>query len=218
MTLGQGFRLGIMSRIALPAYLGSSATSLLGNSAFGVVLPWLVLERTGDPAATGLVAAITAIPGIPAAFFGGYLIDKIGRRRMAIFADFCSAAAVAALPIVDALFGLDLGWFILLGLLSAVFDVPGAAAREALLGNVSEASDVSLDRLAAIATVFMKVNDAVEPTGDVSPLAGLRYIRGGPRAAAATARRLCDRRLGGTTNEPPSPRTLQCNGRRGLSD
>ncbi|MDO5093319.1 MAG: hypothetical protein Q4D79_07835 [Propionibacteriaceae bacterium] len=38
----------------------------------------------------------------------------------------------------------------MLGLLGALFDVPGAATREALLGNVSEASGVSLDRLGAL--------------------------------------------------------------------
>ena len=60
------------------------------------LLPWLVLERTGDPAMAGTVAAASALPGAIAAFAGGHLIDKIGRRRMTVLSDIGSALAVAA--------------------------------------------------------------------------------------------------------------------------
>ncbi|MGK2348009.1 hypothetical protein [Actinomyces sp. W5033] len=45
------------NRLTLPAYLVASAASLFGNAAIGVVLPWLVLERTGDPA-LGVLGAL----------------------------------------------------------------------------------------------------------------------------------------------------------------
>ncbi|MDO5081775.1 MAG: hypothetical protein Q4D89_00030 [Arachnia propionica] len=39
----------------LPALLVSDAASLFGNAAIAVVLPWLVLERTEDPALAGCI-------------------------------------------------------------------------------------------------------------------------------------------------------------------
>lgn len=137
------------SKTTLPLYLTATATSLFGNSAIAIVLPWLVLERTGNPAMAGTVAAASALPGAIAAFAGGHLIDKIGRRRMSVLSDLGSALAVAALAIVDAAVGLNVAWFIALGVLGALFDVPGMTARETLLANVSETSGVALDKVAA---------------------------------------------------------------------
>ncbi|MFT4296744.1 MAG: MFS transporter [Micropruina sp.] len=134
----------------LPLYLTATATSLFGNSAISIVLPWLVLERTGDPAMAGTVAAASALPGAIAAFAGGHLIDKIGRRRMSVLSDIGSALAVAALAVVDATLGLDVTWFIVLGVLGALFDVPGMTARETLLANVSQTSGVALDKVASL--------------------------------------------------------------------
>ncbi|MFT4217407.1 MAG: MFS transporter [Micropruina sp.] len=133
----------------LPLYLTATATSLFGNSAISIVLPWLVLERTGDPAMAGTVAAASALPGAIAAFAGGHLIDKVGRRRMSVLSDIGSALAVAALAVVDAAVGLNVAWFIALGILGALFDVPGMTARETLLANVSQTSGVGLDKVAA---------------------------------------------------------------------
>lgn len=137
------------SPAALPLYLTATATSLFGNASIAIVLPWLVLQRTGDPATAGLVAAISALPGAVAAFAGGYLVDKVGRRRMTVISDLGSAVAVAALALVDAAVGLDLTWFIVLGVLGALFDVPGMTARETLLANVAQTSGTSLDQVAS---------------------------------------------------------------------
>lgn len=138
------------TRFTLPAYLIATATSLFGDASIAIVLPWLVLERTGDPALAGLVAAVSAAPGAIAAFVGGHLIDKVGRRRMSVLSDAGSALAVAGLAVVDQLVGLDVGWFIALGVLGALFDVPGMTARETLLANVSATSGVSLDKVGAL--------------------------------------------------------------------
>lgn len=137
------------SRLTLPLYLIASGTSLFGNSAIAIVLPWLVLSRTGDPALTGLVAAASAAPSAIAAFVGGHLVDRIGRRTVCVIADIGSALSVAALAVVDLTMGLTVGWFIVLGILGALFDVPGMTAREAMLADVSATSGVSLDKIAA---------------------------------------------------------------------
>ncbi|ASO23013.1 MFS family permease [Actinoalloteichus hoggarensis] len=156
-----------MKRIVV-LFLGADFASLLGNSVIAVALPWLVFQRTGDAAATGTVAAVTAVPALLAAFFGGLLIDRFGRRRMSILADLGSAVSVAALPVVDAVFGLDLGLFILLGVLGALFDVPGLTARDALLPDVASAGRVDLDRLSGLRESLFAVSFLAGPA-----LAGL---------------------------------------------
>jgi MFS family permease len=138
------------SRASLPLFVAAESFSLFGNSAISIVLPWLVLSRTGDPAVTGLVAAVAALPAILAALVGGWLIDKVGQRRMSVLSDFGSALSVAGLAVVDRIVGLDVGWFIALGVLGALFDVPGMTARETLMGRVSRTSGVSLDKIASI--------------------------------------------------------------------
>ena len=55
------------SKVSLPLFVAAEAFSLFGNSAISIVLPWLVLTRTGDSAVTGLVAAVSAVPAIAAA-------------------------------------------------------------------------------------------------------------------------------------------------------
>lgn len=151
------------NRSTLPLYLTATAASLFGNASIAIVLPWLVLQRTGDPAMAGTVAAISALPSAIAAFVGGHLIDRVGRRRMSVISDAGSALAVAGLALVDATVGLDVAWFIALGVLGALFDVPGMTARETLLANVSEASGVGLDRIAALRGALFGVSFLAGP-------------------------------------------------------
>ncbi|MCP2262298.1 putative arabinose efflux permease, MFS family [Streptoalloteichus tenebrarius] len=131
-------------------YLAADALSLLGNIVAGVVMPLLVLARTGDATAAGTVAAVTALPALVAAVLGGVVADRVDRRRLSIFADLASAASVAALPVVDAVFGLNLGWFVVLGLAGALFDVPGMTARETLWPAVAARAGMPLERLAGV--------------------------------------------------------------------
>lgn len=146
-------------------YLLADALSLFGNAVAAVALPWLVLVRTGDAAAAGVIAAAAALPMLLAAVLGGWVVDRFGRRRISVGADLASAAAIAALPLVDAWTGLTLGWFVVLGVAGALFDVPGMTAREALAPDVAAAAGVPLQRLAGlregVGGVVMAVGPAV---------------------------------------------------------
>ena len=137
-------------RFITGAYLSSYALSLLGNSIAGVALPLIVLQATGSALGAGTVAAATAVPAIIAGLLMGVVIDRINRRTSSVVTDLISAAAVAALPIVDAITGLSLGWFILFGIIGAVGDVPGMTAREALLPAVLRRSGDSAERIVGI--------------------------------------------------------------------
>ena len=135
----------------------SNFSSGLGNSIVMITIPWLILEETGSPAFAGLVAAISALPGLLVSPIGGWLVDHIGRRAVSIGADLLSALAVIAFPIVAFTSGLSSSTILIIALIGAVFDPAGYTARKTLLADVAKASDMELDRLNGIHDGFMGV-------------------------------------------------------------
>lgn len=115
-----------------------------------ITIPWMILERTDSPAFAGLVAAMSALPGILVSPIGGWMVDRIGRRRVSVGADLLSSLSVAAFPIVGATFGLSNPSILLIALLGATFDPAGYTARKTLLTDVAKASDADLDHLNGI--------------------------------------------------------------------
>lgn len=136
--------------LAAVAYLASYLLSLLGNSLAAIALPLLMLQITGSALGAGTVAAATAIPALLAGLFMGVVIDRINRRTSSIITDVISALSIAALPVVDLITGLSLGWFVLFGILGSLGDVPGMTARDALLPAVVRHSRMSAERLTGI--------------------------------------------------------------------
>jgi MFS family permease len=132
---------------ALTAYFVSYGLSLLGNSIAAIALPLLLLATTGSLLGTGTLAIATAIPAVLAGVLGGVVIDRANRRTASIVADVISAASIGALPLVDLAADLNLGWFIALGLVGAIGDIPGMTAREALLPALVRSSGVSAERM-----------------------------------------------------------------------
>ena len=129
------------------AYLASYLLSLLGNSLAGIALPLIVLQVTGSALGAGAVAAATAVPAVFAGLLMGVVIDRINRRTSSVVTDLISAGAVAALPLIDVVSGLNLGWFILFGVLGSLGDVPGMTARDALLPAIVRHGGISSERL-----------------------------------------------------------------------
>jgi MFS family permease len=132
------------------AYLGSHFLSLLGNGIAAVALPLIVLHATGSPAGVGAVSAATAVPALAIGLGAGLVLDRVDRRSASVAADLVSALSVAAIPVVDLLWGLDLGWLIGLAILGAVGDVPGMTARQVLLPAVARESGLGLERLVGL--------------------------------------------------------------------
>ena len=122
-----------------------------------ITIPWLILEETGSPAFAGLVAAVSALPGLLISPIGGWLVDHIGRRTVSIGADLLSAVAVVAFPIVALTSGLNSATIFVIAVIGAVFDPAGYTARKTLLADVAKASDIELDRLNGVHEGFMGV-------------------------------------------------------------
>ena len=135
----------------------SNFSSALGNSIVMITIPWLILEETGSPAFAGLVAAISALPGLLISPIGGWLVDHIGRRTVSIGADLLSAVAVVGFPIVALTSELSGSTIFIIAVIGAIFDPAGYTARKTLLADVAKASDINLDRLNGIHEGFMGV-------------------------------------------------------------
>ena len=136
----------------------SNFSSGLGNSIVMITIPWLILEEKGSPAFAGLVAAISALPGLLISPVGGWLVDHIGRRSVSIGADLLSAIAVVAFPIVALTSELSSSTILIIAVIGAIFDPAGYTARKTLLADVAKASDIKLDRLNGIHEGFMGVS------------------------------------------------------------
>ena len=136
----------------------SNFSSGLGNSIVMITIPWLILEETGSPAFAGLVAAISALPGLLISPIGGWLVDHLGRRSVSIWADLLSAAAVVAFPIFALTADLTSSVILIIAVIGAIFDPAGYTARKTLLADVAKASDIELDRLNGVHDGFMGVS------------------------------------------------------------
>ena len=144
MSTGTDQRRSMVPLVQLEA---ATVLSGAGNGAALVILPWLVLERTGSAADAGILGAATALPLLASSLFSGAIVDRIGRRRTSIGSDLFSALSAASIPVVAATLGLNLPVLIALAVLGAVFDPAGVTAREAMLPGAAERSGWRLQRV-----------------------------------------------------------------------
>ena len=128
-----------------------------------ITIPWLILEETNSPAFAGLVAAISALPGLLISPIGGWLVDHLGRRAVSIGADLLSSLAVIAFPIVAMTTGLTSSTILIIAVVGAIFDPAGYTARKTLSADVAKASGIELDRLNGFHDGFMGVSWILGP-------------------------------------------------------
>ncbi len=150
-------------RLPFSALIGADAISLTGNALTQIAVPWFVLTTTGSAARTGLVAFCGLLPLILAAFLGGAVVDRLGRRRMSIVADVASMACVAAIPLLYARHALAFWQLLALVFVRGALDAPGTAARAALIPDVAALARLSLVRANAIHEVVESGSQCVGP-------------------------------------------------------
>jgi MFS family permease len=115
----------------------------MSNALVMVVIPWLILERTGSAAAAGLAGALAGLPGIVIAPVVGAIVDRVGRKTVSVVSDVLSGLSVALFPILDAFGLLGLPAILALTFLGACLDPAGYTARKALIPDVARASGVA---------------------------------------------------------------------------
>lgn len=72
--------------------------------------------------------------------------------------------------------GLNVVWFVVLGILGALFDIPGMSARQAMMGNVAEESGTRWTTLAAAESVLLGLSFLAGPAAAGILLATLPTI------------------------------------------
>jgi MFS family permease len=191
-------------------YLTSHLFSLLGNGVAAVALPLIVLQTTGSPLGSAVLAAATAVPAVAVGLLGGMVIDRINRRTASVVSDLVSAAAIAALPLVDMLFGLNIAWFVVLGIVGSFGDVPGMTAREVLAPMVARHAGLDLGRVVGLRQTITSAALVIGPAAAgvllaVCDATSVLWIIAATSATAALLTRTLPRRLG-EIEGTPSPR------------
>jgi MFS family permease len=143
-------------RAPLYALYAAETISLAGNSVAQLAIPWYVLITTGSATLTGLAVFFNFLPIVLAAFFGGVVVDRLGFRATSIVADLASAAAVAAIPLLESTVGIELWQLFALVFLGALLDAPGATARAALLPDVVELAGARMERASGIRSAIQQ--------------------------------------------------------------
>ena len=138
------------TRLPLLALVAANAVSLVGNVMATVAIPWFVLETTGSAAKTGIAAFFTTLPLAVGALFGGTIADRVGRRLASVVTDLASAVSIAGIPVLFAAGALEFWHLAALAFAASLFDAPGQAAREALVRELAEQSERSLERATSL--------------------------------------------------------------------
>ncbi len=181
-------------------------------------LPLIVLRETGSVLGTGALAAATALPAILAGLFMGVVIDRFNRRSCSIATDLISACSIAALPVIDHVYGLNLYWFIVLGIVGSIGDLPGLAARAAILPAILRDSGASAERMAGSSQMLRSLAMLAGPALAGTLMAALSgtsvlWVTAGTSLLAAMTTFLIPRRLGqvnGGTGVGQEPRSHAC--------
>jgi MFS family permease len=151
-----------------PAFLILFAT-LMATAGTGisiVAFPWLALQHEDSARDASIVAAAMTLPLVLSTLVAGTAVDFFGRRRISLVSDSLSGTAVAAVPLIAWLFGLDAINIAVLAALAfgaAAFDPAGTTARQSMLPEAAARAGWSLDRTNSIYEAILNAAFIVGP-------------------------------------------------------
>ncbi|MFD8693058.1 MFS transporter [Streptomyces sp. NPDC059651] len=137
-------------RLPLISVLAANSISTAGTSLTLIGVPWFVLETTGSAGRAGIVAFCATLPIVVSALIGGPVIDRIGRRRVAIGSDTVCGLAVAAVPLLYYADALAFWMLCALMALNGLAHTPGNTARYVLVPDLAEHAGTTLARAASL--------------------------------------------------------------------
>ncbi|WP_256503160.1 MFS transporter [Pseudonocardia humida] len=115
--------------------------------------------------AAGVLAAVATAASAATGVVAGLLVDRVDRRTVSVVSDLLATASIAALPIVDVLWGLDMTWFLTLAVVGAVVRVPGMTAQETLLPALARLGPAGPGRLDRLVATRETVGNTLLPAG-----------------------------------------------------
>lgn len=144
-----------MTRVARPELrplryvLAANVVSVTGTSLTLLAVPWFVLQTTQSAAHAGLVAFSASLPLALSAFFGGPLIDRVGRRRTSIGTDLVCGVTIACVPLLHFADALPFGLLCALMAFNGLFHAPGETSRNVLMPSLATHTGIPLPRVAS---------------------------------------------------------------------
>lgn len=90
-----------LRRPAFALYFVGQLLSQTGNGIYLVALPFLVLHQGDGPAELGVVLAANGVARLAVYPVGGWLVDRLGARRIMLVTDVLQAVAVAGLAVLS---------------------------------------------------------------------------------------------------------------------
>ncbi len=134
-------------RVPIYALLAANTLSFIAEAIAMVAIPLFVLNLTGSYAQMGVIGFFTVLPRVIAVFLGGQVVDRIGFRPSSIASDLLSGLSVCGIPILYTTGNLTFSWLIVLVIIGAVFDGPGATAKDAMVPELTQSAGMQLDRV-----------------------------------------------------------------------
>jgi MFS family permease len=150
-------------RAGLLALWSSNGISALGSAMTSVAIPWFILQTTGSPALTGLVATAMTLGGVLSGVLAGPLIDRFGFKRSSVLTDVASAFLVAAIPLLYAAQALPFWLILILVFVITCMQGPGDAARYALMPGLAHRAGRTIERVNGVDRVIAKATLLVGP-------------------------------------------------------
>ncbi|MEY9928986.1 MFS family permease [Catenulispora sp. GP43] len=138
------------TRRPFAALLAATIVSTTGNALTELGVPWFVLVTTGSAARAGTVAFCAMAPVVASSALLGPVVDRAGRRRVAVVSDLSSGAFTCAVPLLQAAGELRFWTLCLLMGLAGFCHAPGDTARAALVPDLAARSVMPLGRAAGL--------------------------------------------------------------------
>jgi MFS family permease len=162
------------TRTPIAALLVAATLSFMAEAIAMVAIPWFVLELTGSYGQMGIIGFFTFLPRVVATFLGGQVVDRLGFHASSIASDVLSGLSVCGIAVLYATGHLTFAWLVVLVIVGAFFDGPGATAKDAMVPELAAAAGIDLDRINAFFQGARRVSFLIGPliAGFLIALAG----------------------------------------------
>jgi MFS family permease len=107
----------------------ASFFGLVSGSMVFMAFPWLAIQLTGSATSSGILVAITSIPGLLLAPVVGSVIDKMGRRKTSIAVELLTGLAALLIPLAAGLWQMSLPLLIAIGVVRSIVASGGDLAE-----------------------------------------------------------------------------------------
>lgn len=143
--------------------LSAQSTSTYANQVIALVIPWLILTRTGNAAIAGTIAFAMGIAALAGTLTGGLVTDRIGGRRVSMLAD--GLSLITALALAVALwFDFFSIWLVAVTqILGVFFDGPGNIAKVSTVPPAAKEENVPITRAMGLTQTLQGVAMFVGP-------------------------------------------------------